>query len=226
MWFRRKRQNIQAQIDAAVLNERQRIMANGIDIARQISERISLREHYEQMLKANEHNFSPVGNDYTRQQKIEMTCHALNIDYDRERAAVSGENRRIVVQMQRGREHQDRRTKSSHINDGRKRSVILHARQALVDVNECAYCGHTFIDDYTPSIWHMDHVVPLRKGGADDLHNIVKACKWCNMSKGVKVWVPLHGVVYADGKTETRHGGGAPAYVVRQSSAYAVLVSS
>lgn len=42
----------------------------------------------------------------------------------------------------------------------------------------CAYC---------PAFaTHLDHVVPLSKGGADKESNIVPACAACNLSKGAK----------------------------------------
>lgn len=44
--------------------------------------------------------------------------------------------------------------------------------------HRCAYC---------PSVaTHLDHVIPLSKGGADAEHNIVPACQRCNLSKGAK----------------------------------------
>jgi len=32
-------------------------------------------------------------------------------------------------------------------------------------------------------IWHADHVIPLSRGGSNDIHNIVIACPTCNQSK-------------------------------------------
>ncbi|QPB09793.1 hypothetical protein CPT_Shady_032 [Streptomyces phage Shady] len=44
--------------------------------------------------------------------------------------------------------------------------------------NKCAYCGNR--------AEHLDHVVPLSKGGTDTESNIVPACAPCNLSKGAK----------------------------------------
>ena len=47
----------------------------------------------------------------------------------------------------------------------------------------CAYCG---------ADWeHVDHVVPLARGGAHALANLVPACAPCNLSKGATVWAPV-----------------------------------
>jgi 5-methylcytosine-specific restriction endonuclease McrA len=43
---------------------------------------------------------------------------------------------------------------------------------------KCAYCGNR--------AEHLDHVVPLSKGGADVESNMVPACAPCNLSKGAK----------------------------------------
>lgn len=40
----------------------------------------------------------------------------------------------------------------------------------------CAYCN-------APAT-HMDHVVPLSKGGSDVEHNCLPACQRCNLTKG------------------------------------------
>lgn len=41
----------------------------------------------------------------------------------------------------------------------------------------CSYCGKYTRDG------HVDHVVPLSKGGDDSLSNLVWACRACNLSK-------------------------------------------
>ncbi|MCC6481353.1 MAG: HNH endonuclease [Sphingomonadaceae bacterium] len=46
----------------------------------------------------------------------------------------------------------------------------------------CAYCGRTDVK------LTMDHVVPLAKGGAHALSNIVPACSHCNSSKRDQDW--------------------------------------
>lgn len=44
--------------------------------------------------------------------------------------------------------------------------------------NKCAYCGGKFE--------HIDHVIPMIKGGYHCLANLRPACKLCNLRKGRK----------------------------------------
>jgi hypothetical protein len=45
---------------------------------------------------------------------------------------------------------------------------------------KCAYCGKSGIQ------LTKDHVIPISKGGTDDIENIVPCCRQCNSSKGTK----------------------------------------
>jgi len=53
-------------------------------------------------------------------------------------------------------------------------------RRAELFNNQCAYCG----EDYK----HMDHLIPLSKGGDDSEENMVPACARCNFSKHTRLW--------------------------------------
>lgn len=46
----------------------------------------------------------------------------------------------------------------------------------------CNYCG-----EYFEGQMHIDHVVPIAKGGQHTLDNLVSACKPCNLSKADKL---------------------------------------
>lgn len=55
----------------------------------------------------------------------------------------------------------------------------------------CAYCGIRLFDEY-----HIDHVVPLARGGTNWPDNLLLACPTCNSSKGDKLlpeWERLRG---------------------------------
>src|SRR5690606_22558633 len=44
----------------------------------------------------------------------------------------------------------------------------------------CAYCGAS-------GPLHMDHIVPLARGGRHGIGNLLPACASCNCSKGAKL---------------------------------------
>lgn len=46
----------------------------------------------------------------------------------------------------------------------------------------CKYCGRKVGKDF-----HVDHVVPFSRGGADHPSNLAVACPSCNLSKGDKL---------------------------------------
>jgi hypothetical protein len=53
---------------------------------------------------------------------------------------------------------------------------VLRRAILLRDGNLCRYCG----TDAT----HVDHIVPVTKGGTHEPENLVSACEHCNKSKG------------------------------------------
>lgn len=63
-----------------------------------------------------------------------------------------------------------------------RRRLTPKERQAVYNLTggKCAYCGEpiAFAD------MQVDHVIPLRKGGADALDNMLPACRSCNHYKG------------------------------------------
>lgn len=49
--------------------------------------------------------------------------------------------------------------------------------------SRCAYCGrHGRVE--------QDHVIPVSRGGAHVIRNVVPCCRGCNTKKGVRIWSP------------------------------------
>lgn len=70
------------------------------------------------------------------------------------------------------------------------RSVVMESHDQT-----CSYCGERGSDREGPDgrRWHVDHVVPVARGGRDEIGNLVLACARCNIRKGVKPWTPKFG---------------------------------
>ena len=74
--------------------------------------------------------------------------------------------------------------KTGHTHRARKKNQIGPNPPTTEQLRElyaspCHYCG-------APSK-HIDHVIPLAKGGLHDISNLVGACVPCNLSKGDRI---------------------------------------
>ena len=47
----------------------------------------------------------------------------------------------------------------------------------------CTYCGVSGVD----AELHIDHIIPVSKGGSNNLHNLTTACSQCNLKKSDKI---------------------------------------
>jgi 5-methylcytosine-specific restriction endonuclease McrA len=84
-----------------------------------------------------------------------------------------------------------RTPEQSRVANQRRRARQLHSdgRFSVADIQHkyemqkglCAYC-----DCALNGIYHIDHVVPISRGGSNSIENIVLSCPQCNLSKGAK----------------------------------------
>ena len=80
------------------------------------------------------------------------------------------------------RQERKRRQNSMYVElhqSGMRRRVILR------DGGICQYCGSR------PRVITMDHLLPISKGGANEMSNVVVACKRCNAIKSSKTPLEL-----------------------------------
>ena len=72
-----------------------------------------------------------------------------------------------------------------------KRGVTIEkVSRAVVyerDSGRCHLCGRKV----NPKRWHLDHLIPLARGGEHSYLNVAVACPKCNMHKGVKAVAQL-----------------------------------
>lgn len=67
----------------------------------------------------------------------------------------------------------------------RRRHLPATVRQAVYvrDGGVCRYCAARV----TLTDFHCDHIVPVTRGGGDDLENLACACVTCNLAKGPRL---------------------------------------
>jgi hypothetical protein len=82
-----------------------------------------------------------------------------------------------------------------------KQSVRITTRRILLSHFNgiCPLCGETGIStqlknhtDYTDSkgkLFHVDHIIPISKGGTNNINNLRLTCPKCNLSKKEKIWL-------------------------------------
>lgn len=58
--------------------------------------------------------------------------------------------------------------------------------------HKCYYCQKRLQKQKGRYVYHVDHIVPLSKGGSNDISNLVIACPFCNDSKGAKLLHDWH----------------------------------
>jgi len=116
----------------------------------------------------------------------------------------SREHPRLEQNRERSRRYRLKypdRVKASHARQYAKHperwtAYVHNRRTALCDIkltvdilNEviaasngvCPYCGEPFEDG------HIDHIIPVSKGGTNDRENLIYCCAFCNMSKHDKL---------------------------------------
>jgi 5-methylcytosine-specific restriction endonuclease McrA len=75
---------------------------------------------------------------------------------------------------------------AAHVRRCRKAGVRIERfnRDSIFvrDKGLCAYCG-LGVD---PQCWHLDHVIPIARGGGHTKSNVVASCPTCNMKKGAR----------------------------------------
>lgn len=63
--------------------------------------------------------------------------------------------------------------------------IYNELRQAVFERDNytCQYCGHSGNE----ADLEVDHIIPICKGGNNDMRNLCTACKTCNRKKGAKI---------------------------------------
>ena len=77
-----------------------------------------------------------------------------------------------------------RNKRKSQIVSSNDNTITKHSLNELLikQNNKCYYCKCTLKSDK-----HLDHYIPLSKGGVNSINNVVWSCPSCNLSKSAKI---------------------------------------
>lgn len=109
----------------------------------------------------------------------------VRVEYRRQYYAA---HRAEVIRAQR--EHTNRRRARAQNAPGD--GVLLEDWMVILELCDfqCSYCR---VDLDSGTGIELEHVIPISRGGWDDLSNVVPACRTCNASKNAKTaaeWMP------------------------------------
>lgn len=96
-----------------------------------------------------------------------------------------------TAQMQRWADHMPRVVEISEDGTPRRRRVPYAMYMAVVarDGMICRHCGiavrwREYPRDVGSDTLHLDHLLPVCRGGENSLENLVVSCALCNLSRG------------------------------------------
>ncbi len=157
-----------------------------------------------QTLPANEEHFYRKANGKLFRYCIECQKETAREQYHRRRSEETLAAQRKYYQehreqiLERGRQRRAQKREYAAVHDRNKKAKRLnvdgeHTAEDIHHIYEkqkglCYYCKkHVWLD------YHVDHVIPLSRGGSNGPENLVIACPECNMSKHNKLPHEWHG---------------------------------
>lgn len=163
-------------------------VSSGLEARCKDCERIHREENKERIL-ANKRRWKTQNREKVRAGNIryENEHHELVKMWKRRSAAKRGDakreyDRQYAIDNRDARNaNETRRRAHKHAAKGVHTAADIK-RQFDCQGGKCLYCGVCVADGY-----HVDHVVPLSRGGSNGPENIVIACAGCNTSKANKL---------------------------------------
>ncbi|MFN8994909.1 MAG: HNH endonuclease, partial [Pseudomonadota bacterium] len=70
---------------------------------------------------------------------------------------------------------------NADVRSGMRRTVRLRDRYAVLAAGRCECCGRTVADHGI--VLHVDHIVPVARGGSNERSNLQALCDTCNAGK-------------------------------------------
>lgn len=135
--------------------------------------------------------------------KYRARYRAENRDKERKRKAkyyAENKDKRLAYTKRWQRANPDKRHASKHrrrarkLGNGGTHTAAEMREQFTRQKGICYYCDHKLIHPFQPKpktttkrVAHWEHIIPLARGGRNDLSNLVWACMDCNLSKHDKL---------------------------------------
>lgn len=99
----------------------------------------------------------------------------------------------VVAACRASRPRRLDRTPRAHIPMATREAVLAKTR------GRCAYCAVTItLDAGQPTSFEPDHVLPVARGGSDDIANLIPSCMACNRKKRAQTALQFMGGSDAD----------------------------
>lgn len=126
-----------------------------------------------------------VGNRCTAcNRKHAVAYYHKTVKPDAKRVIENARRHKVYIQSEKGRAAQQRGTAARR---ARKLGAFVEPiDKALLWELEAGICGICQLP-CDASNWHMDHIIPLSKGGLHAYHNVQVAHPFCNQSKGASL---------------------------------------
>ena len=93
----------------------------------------------------------------------------------------------------RSSNHQNLKRALEYYNNGKSDKLPTKSPSRMllklyeIQNHNCPYCSNNMKDDI-----HIDHIIPLSKGGSNEVYNLILCCSSCNLRKNAKeldVWL-------------------------------------
>lgn len=132
--------------------------------------------------------------DIARRREAVRAYHAAyyakNIETELVKRAEYREAHREEARARDRAYYESNRDKFRVLNNQRRMRERASGSHSVSDIRNqvkrqrgrCYWCGKSTGDDY-----HVDHVIPIARGGSNGPDNLVIACPPCNQSKGAKL---------------------------------------
>ncbi len=125
---------------------------------------------------------------FTRSGRLPSRCDSCGLAYMRRKEAAKRKRNATAIRAAQRRfseRHPDRVRRNSALQAAKRRAapafLVTRKEVARLMAAPCLYCG-------APSD-HIDHIIPVSRGGVHSIGNLTGACAKCNQSKSNKLLV-------------------------------------